>query len=142
MLTIETDKIPAAHDGIALYLDAGWGTPADYEHATETYETAYHHCRFITAWTDDRLIGMIRYWTDTVHDTQIIECVVSSACRGQGVGRALLDRLKALYPTTALYVNATEKCQDFFLHEGFKKHRLIGLSYAAKPCTSGDTQAV
>ncbi len=130
MYTITEDEIPNARDGIALYLDAGWGTAADYVGAEQVFETAYRNSHFVTAKDGQHLVGMIRYLTDGAHDTQIVECVVLSSHRNQGVAKAMLDKLKERYPTTDIYIQSTEKCQDFFLREGFKKHRLIGLSYS------------
>ena len=40
------------------------------------FEKAYQNSFFITAFNQDKLVGMIRYLSDGFHDTQIVECLV------------------------------------------------------------------
>jgi GNAT superfamily N-acetyltransferase len=132
MYTLQTHKIPDAKSGINLYLDAGWGTAKDYIGAEKIFEQAYQNSHFILAKDGDKLIGMIRYFTDGFHDTQIIECLVLKQYQNQGIAHVMLNKLKEICAGTAIYVQSVEKYQDFFVHEEFKKHHLIGLSYLKK----------
>ncbi|NCB50062.1 MAG: GNAT family N-acetyltransferase [Alphaproteobacteria bacterium] len=131
-ILIESTKKPKALEGINLYLNAGWGKEEDYIHSVDVFEKAYQNSFFITARYQNKLIGMIRFFTDGFHDTQIIECVVLDKFQKKGIGRNMLDKLKNLYPNNAIYIQATEKYQDFFIEEKFKKHALVGLSYVKK----------
>ena len=128
MVIIYKDKKPQAEEGISLYLDAGWGGVSDYIGAQKKFDEAYKNSHFITAVDRDKLVGMIRYFTDGFHNTQIIECLVLKSYQKQGIARAMLNELKQLYDAS-IYVNATEKYQDVYVKEGFKKHRLVGLSF-------------
>ena len=127
--TIKTNHKPKAQEGISLYLDAGWGTSEDYVNAIDTFEKAYQNSFFITAFNQDKLVGMIRYLSDGFHDTQIVECLVLKRFQKQGIAKAMLNKLKELHPTSAIYIQTTEAYQEVFLKENFKKHKLVGMSY-------------
>ena len=127
--TIKTNNKPTAQEGIGLYLDAGWGTSTDYVNAVDDFEKAYQNSFFITAFNQDKLVGMIRYLSDGFHDTQIVECLVLKNFQKQGIANAMLNKLKELYPDSTIYIQTTEAFQDVFIKEGFKKHKLIGMSY-------------
>ena len=127
--TIRSDFKPKSMDGINLYLNAGWGVPNDYVNLVQRFENAYKNSFFITAFSGDKLVGMIRYLTDGFHDTQILECLVLKDFQCHGIAKEMLDKLKELYPETAIYLQCTENYHEVFLKEGFKKHKLIGMSY-------------
>lgn len=129
---IEIDKKPKGVEGINLYLNAGWGTQADYVGQVKVFEDAYYNSHFVTARKDEKLIGMIRYFTDGFHDTQIIECLVLKDFQKQGVAKNMLNKLKEKYPDSAIYIQSTKVFEEAFLKEGFKKHQLVGLSYFKK----------
>ncbi len=128
MFSIGQD-IPRAVEGVSLYLDSGWGIAKDYVGSEQIFEKAYQNSKFVTMRDDQKLVGMIRYLTDGFHDTQIIECLVLQSYRHKGIAKAMLNKLKELYPQTAIYIQSTEKFEEAFIKEGFKKHRLVGLSY-------------
>ena len=129
MINIDNNTRPNVSDGIALYLDAGWGSAKDYAGTQKIYENAYQNSHFITATDKNNLVGMIRYFTDGSHDTQIIECVVLKAYQKQGIAKAMLNELKNMYPNTSIYIETTAPYKNAFLKEGFKEHSLVGLSY-------------
>lgn len=129
MVRIYNNKTPNASDGISLYLDAGWGVARDYDGAQQILNAAYKNSHFITAVDNNKLVGMIRYFTDGFHDTQIIECIVLKSYQNHGVAKAMLNELKELYPNTAIYIQSTENYKEAFIKEGFKKHQLVGLSF-------------
>lgn len=129
MVNIYNNKKPNVLDGISLYLDAGWGVARDYAGAQKTFDEAYKNSHFITAIDNDKLVGMIRYFTDGFHDTQIIECIVLKSYQKQGIAKAMLNELKELHPGTAIYIQSTENYKEAFIKEGFKKHQLVGLSF-------------
>ena len=126
---IKTTYIPKVQDGIALYLDAGWGKSSDYTRLSENFEKAYQNSFFITAFYHEKLVGMTRYLSDGFHDTQILECVVLKEFQKQGIAKTMLNKIKELYPSSAIYVQTTNAYQEVFLKENFQKHHLIGMSY-------------
>lgn len=132
MYKIFTNKIPNVDDGIELYLDAGWGTADDYRKRYNIWAGAYKNSSFITAECDDKVVGIIRYLTDGFHDTKVIECVVLKKYQKMGIASAMMNKLKELYPQSSLYVEAVEQSKDFFSSQGFRKHKLVGMSYCKK----------
>lgn len=129
MIEIFKHKTPEVMEGISLYLDAGWGTSKDYIGAQKIFEEAYKNSHFVTAMDGNKLIGMIRYFTDGYHDTQIIECIVLKSYQRKGIAKGMLNSLKEMYPGSAIYVQSTDNYKDIFIKEGFKKHHLVGLSF-------------
>ena len=129
MISVEINQKPLSDEAITLYLDAGWGTPADYTDAEAVFGKAFDHSHFITARDSQKLVGMIRFLSDEAHDTQVIECVVLKSYQRQGIGSQMLDALVQHYGTTDIYIQSTADAEAFFEKRRFKKHHLIGLSY-------------
>jgi ribosomal protein S18 acetylase RimI-like enzyme len=111
-ITISDTTIPNAKDAIALYVSLGCG--AEHEYDPVIWQGVLKNSKLITAWEGKKLVGLTRYLTDGHHDTCIIECCVAPDYQGNGIGRAMMDRLIALYGHTSLYVNALNGKKDFF----------------------------
>lgn len=111
-ITISDITIPNAKDAIALYLSVGWGTAPDYDPVV--WQSVLKNSKLITAWEGKKLVGLTRYFTDGYHDTCVTECVVAPEHQGNGVGRAMMDKLFELCGNTSIYVNALNGKKDFF----------------------------
>lgn len=127
-ITIKTNKKPEPIDAVKLYLDAGWGSASDYKTSNAVLTEAFKNSHFVTAYDDDRLVGMIRFFTDGAHDTQIIECLVEKSYQNKDIATNMINNLIENYGNTSIYIEATEQSKDFFTKNNFKKHSLIGLS--------------
>ena len=66
-----------------------------------------------TAWDGGQLAGCLRVLTDGCFFGTITELLVLPACRGRGVGRALMDLARAHAPTP-LYFGAKPGAEGFY----------------------------
>ncbi|MBN2675651.1 MAG: GNAT family N-acetyltransferase [Alphaproteobacteria bacterium] len=120
-----TEK-PDVSLAIKLYLSIGWGKLEQYD--LQRFEKAFENSKFMTVYDGDVFIGFIRFFSDENQDTSIIEFIVTSKYQGLNVGKWMLQEFLKKYGKTNIYIETTERTKDFFLKNGFKKHRLVGLS--------------
>ena len=71
--------------------------PGEYD--VEKTRAALTRTINITAWDGGKLAGCLRILTDGCFFGTITELLVLPACRGRGVGRALMDLARAHAPT-------------------------------------------
>ena len=125
-----TETKPIAQDAIALYLALEWGKEADYD--ANTWQRVFANSQCITAYANDRLVGLLRYLTDGYHDTQICECVVLPEYQKQGIGTQMMDRLIELYGHTNIYGASLNNAAEFFNKRGLQsREKMITVSRKA-----------
>lgn len=74
-----------------LYVSAGWITPED---DTAFLLPALKGSALVAgAFADGELVGIARVLSDGCSDAYIQDVVVASSCRGQGIGRKLIETL-------------------------------------------------
>lgn len=72
--------------------------------AKEEYKTALKNSVTYTAFLGETFCGYIRCLTDGVFTTYCCEIVVSEKYRHRGIGKALIQKIKALYPSCCMDV--------------------------------------
>jgi GNAT superfamily N-acetyltransferase len=78
---------------ITLYRDSGLIRPVDDpERITSMYRNSN---LIISAWADDRLIGVARSITDHVYCCYLSDLAVLKAWQGKGIGKELMARTRA-----------------------------------------------
>ena len=85
--------------------------PGNYDE--DKTETALTKTINITARENGKLTGCLRILTDGCFFGTITELLVLPACRGQGVGRALMELARAHTPTL-LYFGAKPGAEGFY----------------------------
>ncbi len=75
----------------------------------------------LTAWEGERLVGILRGWTDFAYDGYICDLAVDPDCQKAGVGRELLDRARALGPQIQFVLRASKIAADYYQHLGWQK---------------------
>ncbi len=119
----------AAGEVIRLYAAVGWGDEATYDH--ERIRAALARTTFIVYATDraGNLLGFARAFSDDTFHTSLAELVVHPQHQRRGIGRTLLAAVIERYATTAIFLEAVEGQEDFFLRCGFdKRERMAVLS--------------
>ena len=82
-----------------------------------------HANLLITAWDDEKLIGLSRTLTDFSYVAYLACLAVDEAYQGQGIGRELVKRTReALEPTAFLTLLAAPKANDYYPRIGFDHH--------------------
>lgn len=91
------EAIPGREMLSALYQDAGW---TNYTKEMDTTMASLRHSlRVVTAWDDTQLIGMARAIGDGHTILYVQDLLVLGTYQRRGIGRGLLRRLLAPYPS-------------------------------------------
>lgn len=78
---------------IALYRDSGLNRPVD---DAERIAAMYRNSDLIiSAWEDDRLVGVARSITDSVYCCYLSDLAVLKTFQGKGIGKELIARTRA-----------------------------------------------
>lgn len=76
----------------------------------------------ITAWHDDRLVGMARSITDLAYATYLSDLTVRMAYQRQGIGKELMRRTQQAAPQASLILLSAPAAQTYYPHVGFQPH--------------------
>ena len=77
----------------------------------------------ISAWDDDRLVGIARAVTDYAYCCYLSDLAVDEAWQRRGIGQGLLATLKqALHPQCKIILLAAPQAVDYYPHIGFTQH--------------------
>ena len=74
----------------------------------------------IGAWDGERLVGLLRGWTDFAFDGYICDLAIHPVYQKQGVGRRLLDEATALGPDIRWVLLASPIAKDYYGHLGWE----------------------
>ncbi|BCJ99484.1 GNAT family N-acetyltransferase [Anaerocolumna chitinilytica] len=87
---LKENIIPALPDLLTLYNDAGW---SNYTKDEELLLKAYHHSMYVlTAWSDDKLVGILRIVGDGYTIVYIQDLLVLKDYQHMGIGSALMKK--------------------------------------------------
>ena len=88
-IVYKTGSMPSAEQVIALYEAAGLPRPTnDKERIHKMYA---HSDIIITAWDNDKLVGVCRSITDWVWSCYLADLAVDPACKKSGIGKKLVE---------------------------------------------------
>lgn len=91
-ITYRTDIIPTPQQVIALYENAGLPRPT---HDQERVELMYQNSNLIvTAWDNDKLVGVSRCITDWVWSCYLADLAVNNSYQKLGIGKKLVELTK------------------------------------------------
>lgn len=112
-----------AEQAIALYRKTSLGErrPVD---SPETFEQMLKHANLIvTAWDENRLVGIARSLTDFVYVAYLSDLAVDESYQKQGIGKQLIKETQAnIGPTCKIVLIAAPKATGYYGPIGFEKH--------------------
>lgn len=73
----------------------------------------------VSAWDEARLVGFARAISDGVTNAYVATVVVDEACRGRGIGRAVIERLIAGHDAVRFVLHARREAMTFYARLGF-----------------------
>ncbi|WP_243287783.1 GNAT family N-acetyltransferase [Geothrix terrae] len=118
-LTYRLDRVPEVEAIRALYAAAPLRRPIhDPERIRRMFEGSNV---VITAYDGDRLVGLLRGWTDFVWDGYVCDLAVHPAFQKAGVGRQLLDLALGLDDGIQWVLQAAPLARDYYAHVGWEK---------------------
>lgn len=117
---VKENVIPCLNDLIALYNDIGW---SNYTNNTDMLQKAYDNSLLvITAWHEDKLLGVIRIIGDGYSIIYIQDIAVFKDYQHMGIGSRLItevmNKYKDVYQKVLLTDNKT-KTVAFYQKMGY-----------------------
>jgi len=113
-LTFHHDRRPAVGAIRALYAASPLRRPVgDPDRIARMFE---HSNVVITAYEGDRLVGVLRGWTDFAFDGYICDLAIHPTYQNQGVGKRLLKEATALSPHIRWVLLASPIAKDYYGH--------------------------
>ncbi len=73
-----------------------------------------------SAWEGERLVGLLRGWTDGAFDGYVCDLAVHPAFQKKGVGRGLLALLAPEYPEVRWILLASPLAKDYYARVGWE----------------------
>lgn len=67
-----------------------------------------------------QVVGCVRGLTDQLISLYICELLITENCRSQGIGKALLAHVHALYPDTRMELLASSTSQSYYEAHGYR----------------------
>jgi GNAT superfamily N-acetyltransferase len=119
MLTYRSDARPAPAEIAALYRAAPLYRPVD---DVVRIGRMYAGSNVVlTAWEGERLVGIMRGWTDFAFDGYVCDLAVLPEFQKSGVGKALLEQACALGPEIQWVLRASKIAVEYYAHVGWQK---------------------
>lgn len=120
-MTYKNTKNLAESEVINLYEDAGW--TAYTKEPQRLIQAINNSLEVLTAWENERLIGLIRVVGDGLTIVYIQDILVLKSYQRQGIGRALMTRMLEKYKEVRQKVLLTDDSptvREFYESLGFQ----------------------
>ena len=123
MLTYRTNHPVSRAQFIALLQKTSLGARRPLAEAERIDAMLQNADLLISAWDDDRLVGIARAVTDYAYCCYLSDLAVDEAWQRRGIGQELLATLKqALHPQCKIILLAAPQAVDYYPHIGFTQH--------------------
>ncbi len=123
MLTYRTNHPVSRAQFIALLQKTSLGARRPLAEAERIDAMLQNADLLISAWDDDRLVGIARAVTDYAYCCYLSDLAVDEAWQRRGIGQELLATLKqALHPHSKILLHAAPQAVDYYPHIGFTQH--------------------
>jgi len=119
-ITYKSDAIPATGQIIDLYNSSGINRPtADYDRTTQMYSNSN---LVVTAWDDDKLVGIARSLTDFCYCCYLSDLAVRKDYQKHGIGKELIRLThEKIGDQTMLLLLSAPAAMDYYPKVGFQK---------------------
>jgi predicted N-acetyltransferase YhbS len=119
-ITYRTDITPDTHQIIDVYNSSGINRPTDdKERITKMYENSN---LIITAWDNDKLVGISRSLTDYCYCCYLSDLAVRKDYQKSGIGKKLIELTKnEIGEQTALILLSAPIAMSYYPKVGFQK---------------------
>ena len=100
-----------------LFMSAGWSDGSNTAYMNQPF---IHSTLVISAWENERLVGVVRVLSDTIIRSIIYDLVIDPEFQSRGIGKELVRRCIAHFPDSEWLVQTTEEIYDYYQKIGFK----------------------
>ena len=123
MIQYREDAQITAEDAIDLYIRSTLGERRPID-SRETFEAMLKNANLtVTAWDQDKLIGISRSLTDFAYVAYLADLAVDQQYQRMGIGKELIAQTqKRLGPNCMIVLLAAPKANEYYGHIGFTHH--------------------
>ncbi len=116
-----------------LFKLAGWTEGSETDEMLKNFNVPFINSTLVvSAWDNERLVGVVRVLSDKVIRSVIYDLVVDPEYQGQGIGKELVKRCIRHYPYTEWLVQTTGNIAGYYEKMGFKRYKDVVLSIPSK----------
>jgi ribosomal protein S18 acetylase RimI-like enzyme len=121
MIHYRDDARVTAEEAIDLYIRSTLGERRPI-HSKNTFEAMLKNANLtITAWDQDKLIGIARSLTDFAYVNYLADLAVDQQYQRRGIGKELIAQTqKHLGPNCMVVLLAAPKANEYYEHIGFE----------------------
>ena len=123
MIQYRDDVAISAEQAIDLYIRSTLGERRPI-HDKSAFEAMLKHANLIiTAWDDEKLVGISRTLTDFSYVAYLADLAVDLDYQHQGIGKELIAKTQAgLGSDCMIVLLAAPKANEYYEHIGFEHH--------------------
>ena len=104
-----------------LFVAVGWSDGSDSPEMINNYNIPFINSTFvISAWYNDKLVGVVRVLSDKIFRSIIYDLIVDPEFQGNGIGSELIKLCINQYPNSEWLVETKENIANFYENIGFK----------------------
>jgi GNAT superfamily N-acetyltransferase len=119
MIEYRTDRRPQTAAIIELLRAAPLVRPLDDPDRIDRMYAASN--LVFSAWEGERLVGILRGWTDGAFDGYVCDLAVHPDVQRQGVGLRLLELVRAQRPEVQFVLRASQIAKEYYQHIGWQR---------------------
>ncbi|MCO6522477.1 MAG: GNAT family N-acetyltransferase [Snodgrassella sp.] len=123
LIIYRSDVKPTLEQAITLYCHCSLGERRPLMDTIRFQAMLDNANLLITAWHDNKLIGMARCLTDFVYITYLADLAVDEDYQRQGIGKQLIKEVKNnTDKACSITLLAAPQAVDYYCHIGFNAH--------------------
>ena len=116
-----------------LFISAGWSNGLETPEMIGNYNIPFINSTLVvSAWKDDRLVGVVRVLSDKMFRSIIYDLVIYPEFQNRGIGKALIGCCFSHYPNSEWLVQTTKETAGYYEKLGFKINHDTFLSVPCK----------
>ena len=121
MITYKDNAIISPEQAIDLYIRSTLGERRPINNPSTFSDMLSNANLIISAWDEERLIGISRSFTDFSYVTYLADLAVDASYQRQGVGKRLIEETQLrLGPECMIVLLAAPKANTYYEHIGFE----------------------
>lgn len=107
----------------SLFMSAGWIREPETQEMIRNFNLPFINSTLvISAWYEERLVGVVRVLSDKIIRSTIHDLVVDPEFQRKGIGAELLKRCILTYPNTEWIVQTNDNTEEYYLKNGFSRY--------------------
>jgi len=116
-----------------LFISVGWSDGSETADMIKNYNIPFINSTLvISAWANERLIGIVRVLSDQMFRSVIYDLLVLPEFQNRGIGKELIKCCIAHFPNSEWLVQTTEKISSYYEKHGFQVNHDIFLTIPCK----------